>query len=154
MTQETIFLLILLMLGLLSKNNSVVIAAIILLLIRWSMLAPYVLPWMKENGLNLGIIVITVAVLVPIATGDVRLQDLYNVINSHKGWVVIIAGILVAILGAAGLGLLADDPEVTVGLILGTILGIVLFKGVPVGPLIGAGIAVVLLKGLDLLKFW
>ncbi|OEF95666.1 hypothetical protein BHF68_12080 [Desulfuribacillus alkaliarsenatis] len=142
------------MLGLLSKNNSVVIAAIILLLIRWSMLAPYVLPWMKENGLNLGIIVITVAVLVPIATGDVRLQDLYNVINSHKGWVVIIAGILVAILGAAGLGLLADDPEVTVGLILGTILGIVLFKGVPVGPLIGAGIAVVLLKGLDLLKFW
>jgi len=39
-----------------------------------------------------------------------------------------------------GLALLKSDPEMIVGLIAGSIIGIVLLRGIPVGPLMAAGI--------------
>ncbi|WP_153944859.1 DUF441 family protein, partial [Acinetobacter baumannii] len=39
-----------------------------------------------------------------------------------------------------GTGLLTAQPHIVTGLLIGTILGVALFRGVPVGPLIAAGI--------------
>lgn len=35
---------------------------------------------------------------------------------------------------------MSTQPTVVAGLLIGTVLGVALFKGVPVGPLIAAGI--------------
>jgi uncharacterized membrane protein (DUF441 family) len=47
---------------------------------------------------------------------------------------------LVAYLGGRGAVLMGSQPTVVAGLLIGTVLGVALFKGVPVGPLIAAGI--------------
>ncbi|PAF33915.1 hypothetical protein CHH69_18690, partial [Terribacillus saccharophilus] len=60
---------------------------------------------------------------------------------SYYAWVALAAGILVAVLGKYGVNLMSSDPQVTVALVIGTILAVVLLNGVAVGPLIGAGIA-------------
>jgi uncharacterized membrane protein (DUF441 family) len=44
-----------------------------------------------------------------------------------------------------GLALLEARPEVMVGLVLGTIVGVAVLGGIPVGPLAAAGLAAVLL---------
>jgi len=49
-------------------------------------------------------------------------------------------------LAKGGVKLLADDPQITTALVLGTILSVSIFKGVAVGPLIGAGIAYTAMK--------
>ncbi|OEH84464.1 hypothetical protein BHU72_09665 [Desulfuribacillus stibiiarsenatis] len=146
MSQASIFLILLLGLGLLSKNQSVVVAVAVLLLIRWTTLSPYIFPWLKSHGLNVGIIIITIAVLIPIATGEVELRQLSDTLQSPQGWIVIISGLLVAMLGGAGVDLLKNDPQLTGGLVIGTILGVIFLKGIPVGPLIGAGIAVIFMR--------
>lgn len=48
-----------------------------------------------------------------------------------------------------GLTLLANEPHLTTALILGTILAVVFFQGIAVGPLIGAGIAYLAMRVVD-----
>ncbi|MEC0305084.1 DUF441 domain-containing protein, partial [Terribacillus saccharophilus] len=76
-----------------------------------------------------------------IASGEIGFKDLYASVKSYYAWVALAAGILVAILGKYGVNLMSTDPQVTVALVVGTILAVVLLNGVAVGPLIGAGIA-------------
>lgn len=59
--------------------------------------------------------------------------------------VAVIVGVLVAWLGGRGVTLMVDQPTVVTGLLVGTIIGVTFFRGVPVGPLIAAGIVSVLL---------
>ena len=47
----------------------------------------------------------------------------------------------VALTVKSGLNLLTGYPRLTAALVIDTILTVVLFQGVPVGPLIGAGVA-------------
>ena len=56
-------------------------------------------------------------------------------------------GIFVAYFGGRALEFLTSQPQVMVGLMVGTILGVAFFRGVPVGPLIAAGM-VALVMGL------
>jgi uncharacterized membrane protein (DUF441 family) len=51
-----------------------------------------------------------------------------------------------------GLNMLKLDPELMVGLVVGGIIGIVFFKGVPVGPLMAAGIAALFIKIFDVFR--
>lgn len=151
MPQETIFLLILFALGLLSKNQSVMVASLILLAISWTRYNDLAFAWLKGHGLNLGITIITIAVLVPIASGEIKLTDVGQAVTSPVGIILIVAGILVAMFGGMGLRFLTAEPHLTVGVILGTIVGVVAFRGIPVGPLIGAGIALTMIKLYELI---
>ena len=56
---------------------------------------------------------------------------------------------MVALLAKGGVNLLADSPEITTALVLGTILSVSVFNGVAVGPLIGAGIAYAAIKVVE-----
>jgi len=55
-------------------------------------------------------------------------------------------GILVAIFGKWGVDVLTRDPQMGVSVMVGTIIGVVVFKGIPVGPLIASGIFYLFLK--------
>ncbi len=83
--------------------------------------------------------IISVAILVPIATGQIGFKDLIKTFKSPAGWIAILAGIAVAILSRYGVDQLAAVPQVTVALVLGTIIGVVVFKGVAAGPVIASG---------------
>lgn len=139
--QPMLFLFILLIIGFIAKNQSLMIAAFSLMVIKIIGLESKVLPTVGAKGINWGVTVITIAVLVPIATGDIGFKQLLDAMKSFYAWVALGAGIAVALIAKNGLVLLAEDPHITTALVFGTILAVALFNGVAVGPLIGAGIA-------------
>ncbi|MTH52874.1 DUF441 family protein [Bacillus mangrovi] len=141
MNQASVFLLILLGIGVAAKNQSLMIAAGFLLLLKWTGLDSKIFPLLQSKGINWGVTVITIAVLVPIATGEIGFKQLGEAMKSYYAWIALGSGIAVALIAKNGVTLLAQDPHITAALVLGTILAVALFNGVAVGPLIGAGIA-------------
>lgn len=150
--QPYIFLTILLLIGLVAKNNSLVLAVLFLLVIKVTPLSESIFPYMKSKGINLGITVITIAVLVPIATGEMGFKQLIDATKSYTAWIAIGSGMLVSIFARNGVKLLESDPYLTVALVMGTIISIAVFKGLAVGPLIGAGIAYTIMNVIDMIK--
>ena len=141
MNSPYLFLLLLLGIALVAKNNSLLLAVAILLAIKATGLVDKLFPLLQSKGINIGVTVITIAVLVPIATGAIGLKDLQETLKSVYAWIAILSGIVVALLAKNGVILLQNDPHITTALVFGTIIAIALFQGVAVGPLIGAGIA-------------
>ncbi|AVI41931.1 MULTISPECIES: DUF441 domain-containing protein [Bacillus] len=140
-TQANLFLVLLLVIALIAKNNSLILAVSVLIGIKLIGLDQKVFPVLQSKGINWGVTVITIAVLVPIATGDIGFKQLGEAVKSSYAWIALGAGILVALIAKNGIVLLENDPHITTALVFGTILAVSLFKGVAVGPLIGAGIA-------------
>ncbi|MEI7026277.1 DUF441 domain-containing protein [Paenibacillus sp. y28] len=141
---SSILLLFFALLGILSSNNSITIAAVFLLLLRVVQLQQ-AFPWIEKHGLSLGIIVLTIGILAPLASGTIRLEELYSSLLHWKSIAAILVGIGVAYLGGRGVHLMSSQPTIVTGLIIGTIIGVGFFKGVPVGPLIAAGLLSLLL---------
>ena len=92
-----------------------------------------------SHGLHWGIILLTAAILVPIATGEITLQTMIDSFKTPIGVVAVLAGLLAAIAGGGGLKLLSTTTELIPALIIGTMVGVIAFKGVAVGPLIAGG---------------
>lgn len=146
LNQATVFLVLLLCIGFIAKNQSLIIAVLVLLLIKAMGMDDKVLSTMQTKGINLGITIITIAVLAPIASGQIGFNNLSDAFKTPFAWIALISGMAVALLAKGGVTLLADDPHITTALVLGTILAVSVFKGVAVGPLIGAGIAYYAMK--------
>ncbi len=140
-TQANLFLLLLLAIALVAKNQSLLFAVGFLIVIKAVGLDQKLFPVIQSKGINWGVTVITIAVLVPIATGDIGFKQLGEAMKSYYAWIALGAGIGVALIAKNGLTLLENDPHITTALVIGTILAVALFGGVAVGPLIGAGIA-------------
>jgi uncharacterized membrane protein (DUF441 family) len=150
--QATLFLLLLLVIGIIAKNNSLLIAIFVLLVLKIGGLEAKSFTFIQSKGINWGVTIITIAVLAPIASGEIGFRDLSNAFKSPIAWIALISGMLVALLAKGGVSLLANDPQVTTALVLGTILSVSIFKGVAVGPLIGAGIAYTAIKMIDFFR--
>ncbi|KRN05431.1 hypothetical protein FD15_GL001986 [Liquorilactobacillus sucicola DSM 21376 = JCM 15457] len=139
--ESWLFLGLILLVALIVKNASLSFAAAAVLLIK---LIPYTSKWLpviQSRGINWGVTVISVAILVPIATGEIGFRELIGVFKSPVGVIAVACGILVAILSRNGVSLLASSPQVTVALVIGTIIGVVFLHGVAAGPVIASGIA-------------
>ncbi|MDR6122107.1 uncharacterized membrane protein (DUF441 family) [Bacillus sp. SLBN-46] len=145
-SESLLFLFLLLIIGLIAKNSSLMVAVGILLILKAGGLDAKSFSFVQSKGINWGVTIITVAVLAPIASGDIGFKDLTGAFKSSYAWIALISGMAVALLAKGGVKLLADDPQITTALVLGTILSVSLFKGVAVGPLIGAGIAYAAMK--------
>ncbi len=130
--------------GVLGSNSSISIAAVALLLLRVTKLHQ-AFPWLERYGLSVGIVVLTVGILAPIASGSLDVRAMYASIFHWQSLAAVVVGLLVAYLGGRGAALLAQQPTIVAGLLLGTILGVAFLRGVPVGPLIAAGILSLLL---------
>ena len=97
-------------------------------------------PYLQAHGLNIGIIILTIGVLTPIASGKISGEAIINSFMSWKSLFAVGVGLFVAWLGGRGVTLMTHQPNVVAGLLIGTIAGVALLRGVPVGPLIAAGI--------------
>ena len=134
-----IVLLVLLVCGIFSHNTAVTIAAGVLIVFRITPLSEY-FPILQNHGLNLGIIILTIGVLTPIASGKIPGDVILKSFLNWKSLLAIAVGLLVAWLGGRGVKLMTNQPNVVAGLLIGTVAGVALLRGVPVGPLIAAGI--------------
>ena len=142
MYSEYLTLGLVLLLSFIGHNMTVVYATILVLVLKvCSQLFGDVsiMACMGTHGLNLGIIVLTAAVLIPIADGTVTISDMIDSFKTPIGLVGITAGLLAAIAGGAGVPLMQNNPHVIPALLVGTMAGVFFFKGIAVGPLIAAG---------------
>jgi uncharacterized membrane protein (DUF441 family) len=140
-SESVLFLGLLLVIGFIAKNSSLMISIGVLFFLKVLGMDSKIFSYIQTKGINWGVTVITIAVLAPIASGEIGFKDLTGAFKSPYAWVALISGMLVALLAKGGVKLLANDPQITTALVLGTILSVSIFKGVAVGPLIGAGIA-------------
>ncbi|AHV97754.1 DUF441 domain-containing protein [Paenibacillus sabinae] len=126
-------------LGIISSNSTVTIAMVALLLVRLLGLNQ-AFPWLEKYGLTVGIIILLIGVMSPVASGRISLHTVGQAFLHWKSLTAIGIGILVAYLGGRGAALIGSQPTIVAGLLIGTVIGVAVFKGVPVGPLIAAGI--------------
>ena len=120
-------------------NMTVVYAAAIVLGLKLLGLTT-ALNALGSQGLNWGIIILTAAILVPIANGTITISHMIDAFRTHAGVIAIVAGLLAAVAGGSGVDLLKSTPDVIPALIIGTMAGVLLFHGVAVGPLIAGGL--------------
>lgn len=139
-----IVLIVLLACGVFSQNTAVTIAAAVLIVFRITPLSEF-FPLLQQHGLNIGIIILTIGVLTPIASGTIPGNEIIKSFMSWKSLAAIAIGLLVAWLGGRGATLMANQPNVVAGLLIGTVAGVALLRGVPVGPLIAAGLLSVII---------
>lgn len=134
-----IVLIILLACGVFSQNTAVTIATAVLIIFRITPLSEF-FPLLQQHGLNIGIIILTIGVLTPIASGSIAGNDIIKSFLSWKSLMAIAIGLFVAWLGGRGVQLMANQPNIVAGLLIGTVAGVAVLRGVPVGPLIAAGL--------------
>lgn len=146
---EYVMLLIIIIISMLVKNTTVAVACGLLFILRLFR-AEEILGLVEKNGLTAGIVLLTMGVLAPVATGKINFAQIKQAFLSPLGISAVIAGILVAMLGGRGIALMKSDPLVIAAIIMGTIIGVALFRGIAVGPLIAAGVTAVLYKLLTL----
>ncbi|EMM6762498.1 DUF441 domain-containing protein [Pluralibacter gergoviae] len=131
-------------LGLISHNTTVAVAILVLIIVRVTPLNVF-FPWIEKQGLTVGIIILTIGVMAPIASGTLPASTLLHSFVNWKSLIAIAVGIFVSWLGGRGVQLMGTQPQMVAGLLVGTVLGVALFRGVPVGPLIAAGLVSLLI---------
>ena len=140
-----LLLVILIIIGLIGRSHIITTAACILLIVKLVSLERY-LPTLERRGLELGLLFLTMGVLVPFASEKISLKDILNIFTSWPGILALAGGAVATYMNGKGLHLLRVDPQLIVGLVIGSIFGIIFLKGIPVGPLMAAGITAFLLK--------
>lgn len=133
-------LVILLVCGILSHNNTIIVAAAVLIVLKALPITAPFLNYIEKYGLNFGILILTIGVLAPIATGKIAGQTVLKSFMSVPSILAVVVGVFVAYLGGRGVKLMSAEPNVVAGLLVGTVIGVAVLRGVPVGPLIAAGI--------------
>ncbi|OSM96422.1 MULTISPECIES: DUF441 domain-containing protein [Lonsdalea] len=134
-----LILLALAALGIISHNMTVTLAILALLAVRITPLNNY-FPWVEKYGLTVGVLVLTIGVMAPIASGKISAGDVMHSFLHWKSLLAVLIGVMVSWLGGRGVALMTNQPSVVAGLLVGTVMGVALFRGVPVGPLIAAGL--------------
>ena len=115
------------------------VSILVLIIVRVTPLSTF-FPWIEKQGLSIGIIILTIGVMAPIASGTLPPSTLIHSFLNWKSLVAIAVGVIVSWLGGRGVTLMGSQPQLVAGLLVGTVLGVALFRGVPVGPLIAAGL--------------
>lgn len=106
-----LFLFLVFLAAFFGKNNSLIIACIVVAVIK---LLPFADKWfsvLQAKGINWGVTIISIAILVPIATGKITLQDMFKAFKTPAGWIAVACGILVAVLSRYGISQLAAVPQ-------------------------------------------
>lgn len=146
-----LILITLFFLGLFGRSNLVVTSACILLCIRYFNLDSVLLPVLEQRGLEIGLVLLMLHILSPVATDNLTKDDLYSLV-SIKGFLALVAGALATKLNGDGLKLMNANPEIIFGMTVGTVLGILLLRGTPCGPVMAAAVTAVFLQITNLLR--
>lgn len=134
----SILLIVFIALGYFSKNGAIWISASVLLMVQQTVLMRY-LPQADRPLISLGILILTIGILSPLVSGKVPLPPVSQLFDL-KLLVAVLTGIFVAWLAGRGIGVMQSQPNLIIGLLVGTVIGVTFFNGIPVGPLIAGGL--------------
>lgn len=134
-----------LVLGWLGKNHLVVWACLALLALMAAGWTPY-LGRLEEPALKAGLTLLTLSILIPFVRRIKDLNGLWESLASPLGFFACVTGAVAAYLAGKGVPALRTYPEMAIGLIVGSVLGATLLRGVPTGPLIAAGVTGILME--------
>ncbi len=140
-----LLLVALIIIGLLGRSHIITTAACVLLIVKLINLDRF-LPTIERRGLELGLLFLTMGVLVPFASERISYKDVISAFTTWPGIIALTGGAIATYMNGKGLELLKVDPQLIVGLVIGSIFGIIFMRGIPVGPLMAAGITALLLK--------
>ena len=145
MMSGEVMLVILILIGLIGRSPIIATAASILLILKLTALERF-FPTVERRGLELGLLFLTISVLVPFASEKISWRDITPLFTTMIGLLALAGGAMATWMNGKGLDLLRTEPHMIVGLVIGSIIGIVLLRGIPVGPLMAAGITALILK--------
>jgi uncharacterized membrane protein (DUF441 family) len=140
-----LILVALLLIGLLAKSHLIAAAACILVIVKLARME-VVFDFLENKGLELGLLVLLLTIMVPLANGKINDRDIIYNLTSVPGLLAILGGALATHLNSQGLLMLQVDPGIIFGLIIGSLFGIIFLGGIPVGPLMAAGIAALFME--------
>ena len=133
------FLLLVLILGFLARSRVVVLASVFLILIS-ELNGRSLLVYLSKHGIEIGLIFLLASILSSMLLNPLNREQLMSDLLSKKGIAALLGGLLATKFNGLGLNLLADEPQLIAGIILGSLVGISLLGGIPVGPLTAAGL--------------
>ncbi len=138
-----ILMSVLILICVLIKNYSVAVAATLVLLASLLQMTQ-ILYWFDNHTIPLGIMILTLGVLSPLMDGRITNEQIIGIAKNPTALLAVVVGVVVSALGGRGVPFMREQPLVVSGLLFGTLIGVLLFDGIPVGPLIAAGVTVVL----------
>lgn len=145
MSHPGIVLLLILVLGMVGKSSILVASAAILLLIQ-ALHLTRIMGTIQSRALEAGLVLLMVSMLAPFARGEISMKSLFQGLYNLRGLITLIAAIAATRLNLGGLEMLQREPTLMLGIVAGSILGILLLRGIPVGPLMAAGLAWVVIE--------
>lgn len=151
MLRNNLILLAIFVMGLIFNNSLIAAGSGTLLVLRFLRLHA-VVAMLDKRSLDAGLLLLLISVLAPFAMERVSLADVGRAFRQWDGLIAVAGGLIAAYLCGKGVVLLQEDPQVIVGLVAGTIIGVFLLRGVPIGPLAAAGFAAVLMQLARLFK--
>jgi len=92
-------------LGFVSHNTTVAISILVLIIVRVTPLSGF-FPWIEKQGLTVGIIILTIGVMAPIASGTLPASTLIHAFMNWKSLIAIAVGVFVSWLGGRGVTLM------------------------------------------------
>ncbi|WP_461365296.1 DUF441 domain-containing protein [Candidatus Darwinibacter acetoxidans] len=138
-------LLIIFVAAILSRNSLLGAAAAIVFFLDLMRLNRF-FPLIQTRGLEAGLLFLTIALMVPFASGQVTLKSLVSSLLSPVGIMSIVGGLLGAYLNSQGLEFVAAEPSIVPGILIGVMISVSFFGGVSVGPIMAAGITALLAR--------
>jgi len=144
-------LLIILILSVLGNNSAVAVAAAFLLIIKMLGLYSW-FPVLESKGMNIGITILTIAILVPVASGKISVRNMLDSVNNLAGLIAIAGGVFAAWAAGRGLLFIKASPEMISSLIVGTVIGVSFLDGIAIGPLIAGGLVSLVLALFNVFK--
>jgi len=129
----------------LGKNHLVVWACLALLALMATGWTQH-LHSLEEPTLKAGLTLLTLSILIPFVRRVKDVAGLWESLASPLGFFAALTGAVAAYLAGKGVPALRAHPEMAIGLIVGSVLGATLLRGVPTGPLIAAGVTGILLE--------
>ena len=143
--KSTLMLVSILVLGFCARSRIIIVASLLLLLLK-EIKIEGIFEFLSNWGIEIGLIFLLLAILSSIVLEPVSVKDLKNIIFSYKGIIAVLAGLMATRFNEMGLGLLNTSPQLIIGIIVGSILGVIILDGIPVGPLMAAGLAALLVR--------
>jgi uncharacterized membrane protein (DUF441 family) len=151
MAWENAPLLVILVLSVLGNNQSVAVASAFLLVVKMLGLDSW-FPALESKGLSIGVTILTVAILVPLATGRITIKNMSDAFSSPLGIAAIASGIFAAWAAGRGLLFIKASPDMVSSLVLGTVVGVCFLQGIAIGPLIAGGLISLLVAVVNVFK--
>lgn len=138
-------ILVLVVLSFITKNKNLGISALIVFVISISG-NEKLITTAEKYFMDIGMIFLMMWMLIPLIRMESSSTSGFKSLLTLNGAVSFLVGIVVVLLAAAGVNFTKGNADVLSGVVIGSIVGVSFFGGVPVGPLIASGIAYEIVK--------